>query len=293
MAAQIETSWKYEYADNVRLALQQSTSKLEPFATVEAPMGEGYRPETQVGEATYQARTTRLEAKTAKELDIVGRWVEPFDYDIGPFYDDKIDRIRNGISMDGQYTKAAVAAAMRAKDDVLLDAFFDDNKVGKNGSSTVSFDTTNMRVASGSAGLTVDKMIQMKEKLIFQEVDLDAEKPNIAVTEKQYRNLMTDILVTSGEFNDGKVLPKGVIEEYVGFNIIVFSSKRLTKLASGERRCPVWVKSGLLLANYDSLSTSIRVAEEMRGNPYEVYGMFTLGATRLDEKKCGEILCAE
>ena len=195
--------------------------------------------------------------------------------------------------MDGQYTSAAVASAMRAYDDVLLDAIFDTNKIGKNGTDTVNFDTTNMRVASGSAGMTVEKMLEMREKLVKQEVDLDAEKPNIALTEIQMRNLMSDILVTSGDFNDKKVLPKGVIEEYVGFNIIEFSSNRLTKLASSERRCPVWVRSGLMLAKYDSLSTNIRVAEEYRGNPIEVYGMFTLGATRLDEKKCGEILCAE
>lgn len=297
MTAQIETSWVYEYRDNVRLALQQKMSRLRSKVRVATGLkGEGYRPEMVVGEAGYQRRSTRYEQKTAQELDVTGRWNEPFDYDVGPFYEDRLDRLRNGISLDGTYTKAAVKAINRAMDDVIVDAMFGSAKTGKNGGgSAATFDTTNMRVASGTAGLTVSKLADAKQKLIKYEVigDDDSEKPQIACTEIQWKNLLDDITYVSGDFNPNKPLKKGEVEEYVGFDFTFFSSNRLTKLTGGERRCPFWVKSAVELGIWDEINPQMRIAKELRGEPVEIYGMFTIGATRLDEKMIGEILCAE
>lgn len=294
MTAQIEESWKYMYRDNVRLALQQKQSKLSAHVRTFSATGEGYRPELIVGEASAQERTTRYEAKTAQELDIDGRWNEPRDWDVGPFYEDKLDRVRNGIEINGAYTKATVAAINRKKDDRILNAMFGSAKVGKNGGGTAqTFDTTNMRVAAASSGLTVSKLAQAKQILIKQEVDLDEEKPCLACTEIQWKNLLDDITYVSGDFNSDKPLKKGEVEEYVGFHIITFSSNRLTYLNGSDRRCPFWVPSGIELGMWDMSMPTIRKAEELRGNPTEVYAMFTLDATRLDEKKVGDILCDE
>lgn len=296
MAAEIEEAWKYMYQDNIRLALQQKMPKIAKAGVirVESAGGEGFRPEMSVAAGTYQQRTVRNELKTVQELALTGRWVEPTDYDIGPYHDDKIDKIRTGIEMTGTYTQSSVATVNRLRDDVVLAAMFGSAKTGKNGTgSAATFDTSNMRVASGSANMTVAKLIEAREKLIKYENDLDAETPYVAMTEKQWRSLMNDMKMISGDFNNNKPLEKGVVEAYVGFNIIVFSSARLTYTSSSDRRCPFWVPSGVFLADYDLMMPTIRKATEFRGEPYEVYTMLTLGATRLDEKKVGEILCTE
>ena len=295
MPAQIEESWKHEYTDNVRLALQQKTSKLRSKVRTYSPTGsEGYRPELVIGKAHAQKRNTRYEAKTAQELDVDGRWNEPQDYDIGPFYEDSLDKVRNGIGLSGKYTMAARAGVHREEDDIILAAMFADAKVGKNGSGTpVSFDSTNMRVAAGGEGLTVAKLTAAKAILMKQEVDLDEEKPQLACTEIQWRNLLADITVVSGDFNKSQPLPKGVVEEYVGFEFTFFSSNRMTYLVGSDRRCPFWVPSGIELGTWMEPDMDMRIAKELRGNPVEVYGMFTQGATRLDEKKVGDIICVE
>jgi hypothetical protein len=297
MTAQIETSWVYEYRDNVRLALQQKSSKLRSKVRVATGLkGEGYRPELVVGQAGYQKRNTRYEQKTAQELDITGRWNEPDDYDVGPFYEDRLDRLRNGIQIDGTYTKAARKAINRAMDDVIIDAMFGSAKTGKNGGgAAATFDTTNMRVAAGSAGLTVSKLAAAKQILIKQEVldEEDDEKPQLACTEIQWKNLLDDITYVSGDFNKDKPLKKGEVEEYVGFEFTFFSSNRLTELSGSDRRCPFWVKSAVELGIWDEINPQMRIAKELRGEPVEIYGMFTIGATRLDEQKIGEILCSE
>lgn len=225
---------------------------------------------------------------------MAARWCEPFDYDVGPFYEDKLDRIRNGMMLDGTYVTAAAAAIRRAEDDVILAAAFGSAKTGKNGSgSAATFDTANMQVASGSAGLTVNKTIDAKKKLKKYSVDLRAETPWLCITEIQWGDLMRDITYTSAEFQSSRPLEKGEAERVLGFSLIDHPSPEYNYLSSSERRCLYGVKSGLLLADYDLMDPKIRKAEEMRGEPWEVYAMFTLGASRLDEKKVGEILCAE
>lgn len=284
------------YADNVRLALQQKVPKIANAGDirVESASGEGFRPEMIGGEANYQQRTIRLEDKTAQELTLASRWVEPLDYDVGPYYEDRLDKIRSGIDLTGTYVSAAVAAINRARDNVTLAAMFGSAKTGKNGGgSAATFDTSTMRVASGSTGMSVAKLVEAKKKLMAKEVDLDEEMPRVAMTENQWQDLMNDMTHISGDYNSGKPLMKGQIEEYVGFKIIQMASTRLTYTSSSDRRCPFWVPSGVMLADYDLMTPTIRQAKEKRGEPYEVYAMFTLGATRLDEKKVGEILCTE
>lgn len=284
-----------QFKDNIRLQLQKTMSIMRPYVRVDTDVkGEGYRPEMTVGKAGYQERNTRYEPKTAQELTMLARWCEPRDFDVGPFYEDRLDRIRNGIEVSGTYVMAAVAAINRAEDDSILVAAFGSAKTGKNGSgAAATFDTTNMRVASGSAGMTVNKTIDAKQKLKKYHVDLRSEQPWLCQTEIQWANLMRDITFTSAEFQSGRPLEKGEAERVLGFQLIDHPSTEYAYLASSERRCLFGVKSGLLLADYDLEMPSIMQNTNMRGHPYEVYGMFSRGATRLDEKKVGEILCAE
>lgn len=296
MAAEIEESWKYEYADNIRLTLQQKQPKIAVpgVIRVETASGEGFRPEMTVGEASVQERTVRLERRTPQELGVNGRWLAPRDYDCGPYPEDTLDRIRNGINMGGTFVSSSVAAINRYKDYIALSAMFGSAATGKNGTgAAATFDTSNMRVASGSTNMTAAKLIQAKEILMKYENDLDEETPHVAMTEKQWRSLMNDLKVTSSDYNSNKPLVKGQIEEYVGFVIHFLSSRRLSWLSSSDRRCPFWMPSGVFLGNWDNLITDIYQDKQYRGTTYMVYSSLSMAGTRLDENKVGDILCTE
>lgn len=297
MAAEIETSWKYEYADNIRLTLQQKMPKVATpgIIRVETASGEGFRPEMTVGEATVTERTVRLEKRTPQELGINGRWLAPRDYDCGPYPEDQLDRIRNGIQLNGTFVQSSVASINRFRDRIAMTAMFGSAATGKNGTgAAATFDSTNMRVAHGSVNMTVAKLIEARKKLIKYENDLDTETPYVAMTENQWQSLMNDMKAISGDYNSEKPLLKGVVEEYVGFKIIVISSQRLNFLDSSTyRRCPFWVPSGVFLGNWDNLMTDIYEDKSYRGQTWMVYSSLSMAATRLDEKKVGDILCAE
>jgi hypothetical protein len=293
--AGIEVSHIVQFKSNIRLTLQKTTSLMRPHIGVDTDVGgEGYRPEMTVGEGSYQERDTRFERKTIQNLSHDGRWIEPRDFDVGPYPEDKLDRIRNGMEMMGTYTGVVSAAIRRAEDDVVLAALFGSAKTGKQGGGTpATFDSTNMRVDHGSAGLTVNKTIDAKQKLKKYHNDLRTENPNLAITEIQWGNLMRDITYTSAEFQNGHVLTKGEAEQVLGFNLVEFSSLDFPYLSSTNRRCPFWMKSGVRLADYDLMDPKIYQDTNLRGDPWMIYAMFTLGAARLDEKKVGDILCAE
>lgn len=296
MPAEIEESWKYEYSDNIRLTLQQKTPKIAMSGQirVETASGEGFRPEMTVGEASVQERTVRLEKRTPQELGVNGRWLAPRDYDCGPYPEDVLDRVRNGIQLNGTFVSSSVAAINRHKDSVVLSAMFGSASTGKNGTGpAATFDTTNMRVAAGSANMTVAKLVEAKEKLIKYENDLDAETPFVAMTEKQWKSLMNDMKLISGDYNSNKPLLKGTVEEYVGFRIITMSSTRLSYLSGSDRRCPFWVPSGVYLGMWDNMVSDIYEDKSYRGRTYMVYASCSMAATRLDEKKVGDILCTE
>jgi hypothetical protein len=104
---------------------------------------------------------------------------------------------------------------------------------------------------------------------------------------------MNDLKVISSDYNANKPLVKGQIEEYVGFKIHILSSRRLTWTSSSDRRCPFWVPSGVFLGDWANLESDIYEDKSYRGKTYMVYSQLSMGATRLDEKKVGDILCTE
>lgn len=294
MTAQIETSWVYKYKDDIEHELQQKMAKFRGAISEQACSGEGLRPVMRVGPATVSERTTRFQTMTPQELALTARWVEPTTYKVDPILEDNIDKVRNGVEFTSSYAQAAAQGINRQIDDLIIAAMYATAKTGKNGSDTTTavFDTTNMRVATGSVGLTVAKLREMQRRFLEQEVDLDAEMPWCAISPKQNDNLLADIQVTSRDFNGGTpTLKEGRIDSFMGFKFLI--SNRLPTSSASTRRCFCWVPSGMMLGMWANMNTSITTRNDLEGLPTQVYAEIQMGATRLHEYKVGEILCSE
>lgn len=295
MPAQIETAYSQKFSGNVRLALQQEQSMIEKYVTVDTQTGEGYRPEVTIGRVRAQKIVAKNEKKTPIEPDVDGRWIVPGDYDVGPIahtFSDEI-RLSNALNVEGMYVKTMVAAVNREIDTIIMNGYFGTNQTGKYGSSTATFDETNMRVAAGGTGLTYDKILEARKILMANQVNIEYEQPTMIITEKQWGDLMTDIKVINTDYTAVRRVDKAMIEDVLQFKIVVKSSTEFPYFVGSERRIPFFVKSGVLLNHFKSFEGEVTVNRNNRGNPTEAYGMFSANATRLDEKKCGEILCVE
>ncbi len=295
MADNIASVYAVQYGTNISLLLQQKGSKLRSSVQTGSYKGKQSEVVTQYGATAARAVSTRYSPIVPVNTPNARRWVFPEDFDWADLIDN-FDKLRLLADPQSAYAQNGLYAMGRAMDDVIINGMLGDNKTGEAGGTTTGFDTTNQRVAvnyaaSGNVGLTVDKLREARRILMENEVDLDAEPVYCAISAEQHDDLLGQIQVVSSDFNsDTPVMKDGKVMQFLGINFI--HSERLPT-SSGHRRCPVWVPSGVHLGMWNDIMSDITQRRDLSSHPYQVYLMGTFGATRTEEKKVVDILCAE
>lgn len=287
------------FQDNIEMALQYRKAKLVDCVEQSSQAGgEKTRLILRAGSKNTRRRETRYDPMTFGDLSLQQRWITAYDWDVEPDPVDDLDKVRMGIEPMGYITQAHAIATIREKDQQIIDAFFASAKIGDDGGSTVAYDTGNS-IAAGSTGMTVSKLVDAQTMLMDNHVDIETEMPYVAMTPAQREDLMRDIQVTSRDFNGGEpVLKNGKLVMFMGFGIKTIATDSANGFGlpvdgSSNRRCPVWVKSGMHLGTWQAPTTSISQRNDIRGRPFQCYTKGSHGATRTEEGKVGEILCAE
>jgi len=287
MSTQITTAFVQQFSSNIQMLSQQMGSLLRNAVDSESVNGEKAFFD-QVGSAAAVLRTTRHSDTPLIDTPHSRRMVTLSDYEYADLIDDQ-DKVRLLIDPTSTYSRAAAAAMGRAIDDVVISAALGTAKTGKDGSTSTSFDTSNNQIAAGGGGLTLAKLIEAKE--ILDAGDVDPSIPRyIACSPKQITDLLNNTTVTSSDYNTVKALAMGEINSFVGFNFIV--SNRLGVDGSGDRRVFAWAMDGIKLAVGKEPAARI---DERADKSYatQIYYCQTIGATRMEEKKVVEVLCAE
>jgi hypothetical protein len=287
MSTQITTAFVNQFSANIQMLSQQMGSLLRNAVDVETVTGEKAFFD-QVGSAAAVQRTSRHADTPLIDTPHSRRMVTMSDYEYADLIDDQ-DKVRLLVDPTSTYSRAAAAAMGRAMDDVIISAALGTALTGKDGGSSTAFDTSNNQIAAGATGLTLAKLIQAKE--ILDAGDVDPSIPRyIAVSPKQISNLLNSTTVTSSDFNTVKALAMGEINSFVGFNFIV--TNRLGVDGSAARRVIAFAMDGIKLAIGREPTARI---DERADKSYatQIYYAMTLGATRMEEKKVVEVLCAE
>jgi hypothetical protein len=294
MSANIPSLYAQQYATNIQLLLQQKDSRLKNFSNQGSHVGEQASPVDQIEKIEMQAAGARFAPIGRVDAGVDRRWVLPNNYDLNQLLD-SFDELRLLTDPKSSYVANAVAAANRQIDREIINAFFDDAKTGKTGSSTTSFLSANQIAATMGAasatGLNVKKLREAKKILMSYNVDLESEQIFCAVTAKQHDDLLAEAQVVSTDFNDKPVLVEGKVMRFMGINFI--HTELLETDGSSYRRLPVWVKSGIHLGQWGSIYTDVDQRKDLVAHPWQAYMKMTIGATRLDEEKVIEIKCAE
>jgi len=200
---------------------------------------------------------------------------------------DDADKVRMLADPTSSYSRAAAAAIGRSMDDVIIDALGGTAKTGKTGTTSTAFPSS-QKIAHGSAGLTIAKLVESKKKLDSNSVD-PSIKRFIVVSPEQIEDLLNNTTVTSSDFNTVKALAQGDISSFVGFEFIV--SNRLSDDGT-SRLCYAFAQDGVKLAVGKDVMARI---DERSDKSYstQVYYCATFGATRMEEDKVVEIACNE
>jgi hypothetical protein len=299
MSDQISTAFVKQFGDNIMMLSQQRGSKLrdtvmqEPNVTGEVAFMD------QIGPTEAQRVTTRHADSPQVDTPHERRRVSLIDIEWGDLIDD-FDRLKTLIDPQSAYSQNAAWAIGREVDEIIIENYFSDAVVGKEGNSTVSFpsgqqvDATVGSSASNSGGssangLNIQKLIQARGILRQNNVDLEAETPTIVVKSDQTEDLLGLEEITSADFNTVRALVNGEVNTFMGFNFV--HTELLNTDGSGDVRVPVYVRSGMGMAEAQAPTARISERPDKRYSTY-IYYSTSMGATRLEEEKVVEIKCS-
>lgn len=226
MSIQITTAFVEQYKANVYHLTQQKGSKLRKAVRVESVTGKNAYFE-QLGSTSARVRTSRHADTPRMDTPHARRRVSLNDYDWADLVDNE-DQVRMLIDPCSPYAEAGSMAMGRAIDDAIIAAADGTAYTGVDGSTSTSFDSTNMKVAvtvawpgvsAGNYGLNVAKILDAGKALGAQNVDADEEKWMV-VNAAQINSLLKDVKISSHDFNAIKPLVNGQVSQFGGFNII-------------------------------------------------------------------------
>lgn len=289
MSFQVTTAFVQQYTTNVALLLQQRGSKLRGAVTTGSYTGKAAKAIEQIGAVTAQPRVTRHGDTPLISTPHDARWVFPTDYEWADLIDDQ-DKLRMLIDPTSPYALNGAYALGRAMDSIIINAALGTAKTGENGTNNTPFDTSNQQVGASAAGLTIAKLREAKKILMENEVDVEMDPLFIAVTAQQLDDLLGTTEVTSADYNTVKALVQGTVDSFMGFKFI--HTELLGVDVSNNRRVIAWAQSGLHLGLWDDVNSRIDQRAD-KSYATQVYVKGTFGATRTEEGKVVEILCAE
>ena len=288
MSTQITTAFVNQFSANVQMLSQQMGSLLRSAVDEESVTGEKAFFD-QVGSVAAVKRTSRHQDTPLVTTPHSRRMVTLVDYEWADLIDSS-DAVKTLADPTSVYAKSAAASMGRAIDDEIISAAFADSSTGKDGSSTTSFPAANqVAVGSPAAGLTIAKLVSARKILLENNVDPSIQT-YIAVAPEQLEDLLNSTTVTSADFNTVKALVQGEIDTFVGFKFIV--TNRLDANSSSQRRVIAWAQDGLKLAVGKDITARISERSD-KSYSNQVYYCMSVGATRMDEDKVVEIICAE
>tara|TARA_R100000963_G_scaffold9016_1_gene5938 strand:+ start:7584 stop:8444 length:861 start_codon:yes stop_codon:yes gene_type:complete len=286
MSVQITTAFVEQYKSNVFHLAQQKGSRLRDACRSESITGKAHFFE-RIGATAAQKRTSRHSDTPRMDTPHSRRKVSLDDYDWADLIDQE-DKVRMLISPTSEYAMAGAWAMGRAMDDALIAAATGTAYGGVAGGTSVSLPSGN-KVAHGSAGLTLAKLLSAKE--IIDSSDVDPEESRFVICAAgQISDLLNVTQVTSSDYNTVKALAQGEIDTYLGCKFI--RSQRLGTDTNGNRQVLMFTKSALGLALGADINTKISERAD-KNYATQVFLSMSIGATRIEEDKMVEIACTE
>jgi hypothetical protein len=286
MAFEIPDHFHKSFTTNVELLLQQKKFAYDGAIDKRMYTGEAAQVVKQFGEVEFNEVTSRNRDTVWSDIQHKQRWVFPTDYDLAlPV--DKEDELRMLDSPLSSYAEAMRAAWARKLNSIVRTAALGAARTGTSGGTSTAFDTTNFSIASGSAGLTIAKLREAREKLRAAHND-ESDPLFIAVKAEHITDLLETTEVTSSDFNTVKALVQGEVDTFMGFKFI--HDENLAQVSS-EDAVFAWAKSGIVLGQWNGLETIIGQRAD-KAYTTQVFMRGTVGATRTNESKIVRILCA-
>lgn len=287
-----------DFKAGYELALQQKTSKFRDKVTWAAPVkADGAQIVDHI--MPFEAEVGGDDTGDTKwtHAEMMPRWAFPTTIRVTVPVTNT-DRLSMLEDPSNQITASILAAQNRALDGkIIVPSFFRDVTGGKDKDKTLAFaaeqiiDQNEGGANSGINRQKIDKAIEIFET---NEVDLDEERPWMAITPRQHRILRNLSEVSNKDFEKmGGVIENGVVKQFLG--MFVFVSNRLNKIKIGNDtyvEMPIWVPSGVAVQPW--AEPNVKISERPDKNyTVQLFCEARYGAIRTEEGRVIKVLCNE
>jgi len=308
MAQTIDPALVLQYHDQVMHLFQQRFQRLRQHVQVHTGVTGTMDSFDLLGSGNMQDITGERDADTEwQDAESTRRWSVKNDFNY-PILIGRNDKLEMLIDLERGYAQNGAMAAARKADELIIDAMTATAATGQTGTGTSTYSTSvptaggggGNEIASGSVGLTVDKVRQARETLSAREAgvdDLEAGDTNafvMVVSARQMRDLMEETEATSSDFisDHGARMPlvHGMIPFYMGFRLRI--SSQLNTNGSSERQVLCWHR--------DAAGASIWAEPELsidriptKNNATGIQYQLNMGAVRVQDEGMLSIACTE
>lgn len=136
----------------------------------------------------------------------------------------------------GKLATVCTYAHEREKDRVVYDAMFATVYTGRSGATATTFTADGGVSIDATAGLTYEKLLEIKQNLIDNDVEYSSI--SLGITGDEHTDLMGEQELTSGDYSRQFVVDKGDIQMAAGINLIKFGASVASPIldtVGGER----------------------------------------------------------
>lgn len=287
----ISTAFVKQFGSTLDFLVQQKGSMLRNSCRIETVTGEEAYFD-QLASTAAQKKTTRNSDTPLIKSEHKRRRVTMYDYEWADLID-KEDKLKMLIDPQSDYALNAAWALGRSIDDALIDAFSNTAYAGKAGGTATTFTAGNI-LTVGATGMSLQKLLDAKEKLDAADVDPNEER-FVIITAAQLADLLNTTEIKDADYNTVKALVRGEVDTFLGCKFILCNrlvSRNGGTVAGHGRSCFMYAKSGLLLALSKDINTQITQRAD-KSYATQVYASMSIGAVRMEEEKCVQILCTE
>lgn len=292
------------YSNNVQMVAQQMGNPFRAGVTELRCTGEAHRAAALVGQTEPIVAESRGRRNIENPIGMTSRWlIRPDEIVTGQYLDEE-DKFDMAMDPTSVLFKGHMVSIQRVVGDRILGIKKDGANYqvayggilgkassGKRAEVQTDLPPANILAASTS-GLSLEKLIQVREDLGKADFGIDGDELYCAITPSQVTDLLNIAALTSTNLNAFTLeqLKTGQPTTLMGMTWVV--TNRLPVNQAGDRMCPVWSKRNIMLGVWKDITGDMWPDPHARNKPYmEVAAR--VDCVRAEDAGVRVILCQE
>lgn len=274
-----------QFSDRIHIKAQQKQSRLRRYVLIRDMRGDDYAYDI-LGQVEARELVGRFNLTQFDDLEHSRRQITKRQFSVTlPI--DQYDV--EGMLMDpqGQYAAACVRAMERAFDLVAYQAMFATVNTGRTFNTAVSFASDDGSTVTATGGLTLGKLLAVRQNFYDNEVDID-EDVNICIgiTGEENTTLLQIDQLVNRFYTDQLRLEKGRVRSALGMDVEMWGGNAVTPLldvTAGVRTCFALAENGLAVGMARDWDIQVdRRPDYVKVTQVQITGV--LGAVRTEGK---------